>query len=226
MRLPIRMLGLVAGAFLMGSALAPVAAQQNQSGVDGQVAVRSDGAVYLISNGQRRWVASVVITDEDIDKYPEGEPIYAGLAPMGSAQAAAGQTQPRPTTATSSGASGSGANTAANNSTPQPTATSSENLNDDLPVKVDIEGDERFETGDEFTVQVTTRPDAVCELEAKFPGGEEVSEDSKNADNKGKCRYTVKVPDDADEGDGTVIATVRDGGKVNKAEITFSVVED
>src|SRR6187551_3646885 len=89
MKLPIRSLGLVAAGLLLGTVLAPVAAQQQQSGVDGQVAVRSDGAVYLISGGQRRWVAPVVISDDEINAYPEGEPIYAGLAPMGSAQASA-----------------------------------------------------------------------------------------------------------------------------------------
>ena len=85
-RLPKRFIGVyafVAGGLLLIVALAPVAAQQT-SGIDGQVAVRSDGAVYLIANGQRRWVATVAITDEELNAYPEAEPIYTGLAPMGS----------------------------------------------------------------------------------------------------------------------------------------------
>jgi len=72
MKLPIRSLGLLAAGLLVGSALAPVAAQQQQSGTDGQVAVRSDGAVYLIANGQRRWIATVQITDDELNAYPEG----------------------------------------------------------------------------------------------------------------------------------------------------------
>ena len=71
---------LVAGV-LIGAALTPVLAQQ-LAGPDGQVAVRSDYAVYLIANGQRRWVATVMISDQEINAYPEGEPIYAGLAPQ------------------------------------------------------------------------------------------------------------------------------------------------
>lgn len=71
---------LIAG-ILIGAALTPVLAQQ-LAGPDGQVAVRSDYAVYLIANGQRRWVATVMITDQEINAYPEGEPIYAGLSPL------------------------------------------------------------------------------------------------------------------------------------------------
>ena len=103
MKLPIRTLGLAAAALLIGSALAPVSAQQQQSGVDGQVALRSDGALYLILNGQRRWVSTVPATDEEINRLPEGEPIYAGLAPQGSSQAI-GPTKPS-TGSTSSSAS-------------------------------------------------------------------------------------------------------------------------
>ena len=92
-RFPQRSIGitaLLAGGLLIAVALAPVAAQQT-SGIDGQVAVRSDGAVYLITNGQRRWVATVAITDEELNAYPEGEPIYTGLAPMGSQPATGAQ---------------------------------------------------------------------------------------------------------------------------------------
>ncbi len=230
MKLPIRTLGLVAGAFLMGSALAPVSAQQNQSGADGQVAVRSDGAVYLISNGQRRWVATVVISDEDIDRYPEGEPIYVGLAPMGSStQASTGSgssgSGASSTGTRTTGSSGSGSSGSGSNSNRQPTATPTDDLDDDLPVKVDIDGPDKFESGDSFAVVVTTKPDALCELVATFPGGKEISEDSKEADNRGKCRYTIEIPKNAKKGEGTLIGTVRDGGKVNKAEVTFSVTE-
>src|SRR6187402_1609715 len=94
-RFPKRSIGtqaLLAGGLLIGVALAPVAAQQT-SQIDGQVAVRSDGAIYLITNGQRRWVATVQITDDELNAYPEAEPIYTGLAPIGS-QPAASASQP------------------------------------------------------------------------------------------------------------------------------------
>lgn len=79
-------LPVVAGACLIagvviGLVLAPASAQQ-VSGVDGQVAVRSDYAVYLIANGQRRWIATVQITDEEINAYPEAEPIFSGVTPL------------------------------------------------------------------------------------------------------------------------------------------------
>ena len=82
--LPIVRFALVTVSLLLGLVLAPVAAQQVGLS-DGQVTVRSDGSVYLILNGQRRWVATVDITDDDLNAYPEAEPIYTALAPMGSA---------------------------------------------------------------------------------------------------------------------------------------------
>jgi hypothetical protein len=39
--------------------------------------------VYLITNNVRRWVATVVISDDDLNAYPEAEPIYAAMAPFG-----------------------------------------------------------------------------------------------------------------------------------------------
>ena len=87
MRLRFAKLPIVASACLLagvviGLVLAPVSAQQPMSGIDGQVAVRSDYAVYLIANGQRRWIATVVITDEEINAYPEAEPIFSGVAAL------------------------------------------------------------------------------------------------------------------------------------------------
>lgn len=81
-RLPIVQLALVAVSVLIGLALAPVAAQST-AGLDGQVVVRSDGAVYLIQGSQRRWVATVVISDDELNAYPEAEPIFTALAPFG-----------------------------------------------------------------------------------------------------------------------------------------------
>jgi len=87
-RLPIVQLALVAVSVLAGYALAPVAAQTAAS-LEGQVAVRSDNAVYLISGGQRHWVATVVITDDELNGYPEAEPVYSAMAPYGGGSAPA-----------------------------------------------------------------------------------------------------------------------------------------
>ena len=84
-RLPIASIAVVIGSLMIGLAMSPVGAQSQFT--NGSVTVRSDGAVYLISNNQRRWVATVQITDEELNAYPEAEPIYAGLVPFGTASA-------------------------------------------------------------------------------------------------------------------------------------------
>ena len=113
-KLPILSIAVVLGSLLVGLALAPVAAQR--AGLtDGKVTVRSDGAVYLIANGQRRWVATVQITDDELNAYPEAEPIFAGLVPFGSSGA---------TTASASkpsSSSGSSAGTPSSSAAPDPT---------------------------------------------------------------------------------------------------------
>jgi hypothetical protein len=113
--LPSVRFALVTVSLLLGLVLAPVAAQQVALS-DGQVTVRSDGTVYLILNGQRRWVATVDITDEDLNAYPEAEPIYTALAPMGSTPSFSQQPSTTPTatsrTTSSPGASSSGSGSA------------------------------------------------------------------------------------------------------------------
>jgi hypothetical protein len=94
-RLPIVSVAVVIGSLLIGLSLGAADAQSLLT--NGSVTVRSDGAVYLISNGVRRWVATVVISDEELNAYPEAEPIYSGLAPFG--QTTAGPTTPAGTTA-------------------------------------------------------------------------------------------------------------------------------
>src|SRR4051812_31204502 len=81
-KLPIIAYACLIAGVVIGLVLAPASAQQMMSGIDGQVAVRSDYAVYLISNGQRRWIATVMITDEEINAYPESEPIFSGVTPL------------------------------------------------------------------------------------------------------------------------------------------------
>src|SRR5205823_3396135 len=132
MKPPIRLLGLIAAGLLIGTALAPVAAQQQQSGVDGQVALRSDGALYLITNGQRRWVATVQISDDDLNAYPEGDPIYVGLGMPGSAGTTASAPpassasspkpagSPQPSTSSGSGSSSSSSSSGSGSSSSSP----------------------------------------------------------------------------------------------------------
>jgi hypothetical protein len=99
-RLPIASLAVVIGCFLVGLSLSPVDAQSVLT--NGKVTVRSDGAVYLIANGMRRWVATVVISDEELNAYPEAEPIYLGLAPYGSSTGTTGSTTPAKSSITAS----------------------------------------------------------------------------------------------------------------------------
>lgn len=90
-KLPIASIAVVVGGLLIGLSMSPVGAQSGLT--NGQVTVRSDGAVYLISNNQRRWVATVQITDDELNAYPEAEPIYAGLVPFGSESAGTAATK-------------------------------------------------------------------------------------------------------------------------------------
>jgi hypothetical protein len=155
MKLPIRTLGLAVAALLLGSALAPVSAQQQQSGVDGQVAVRSDGALYLIINGQRRWVATVVASDEEINAIPEGEPLYSGLAPVGSSTSAVEATKP---SAQASPSTTKPSSNSSSSNTAKPQSSEDDNDNDedsddaaddgrssDIPLTVDLDGSTTIE---------------------------------------------------------------------------------
>lgn len=94
-KLPIIACACLVAGVVIGLVLAPASAQQ-MSPVDGQVAVRSDYAVYLIANGQRRWIATVLITDDEINAYPEAEPIFSGVQPLPQQVAAAPPAQPVP----------------------------------------------------------------------------------------------------------------------------------
>jgi hypothetical protein len=94
-KLPIIACACLVAGVVIGLVLAPASAQQ-MSPVDGQVAVRSDYAVYLIANGQRRWIATVLITDDEINAYPEAEPIFSGVQPLPAQVAAAPPQQVAP----------------------------------------------------------------------------------------------------------------------------------
>ena len=225
MNLPIRTLGLAVAALLIGSALAPVSAQQQQSGVDGQVALRSDGALYLISNGQRRWVSTVAATDEEINALPEGDPIFAGLAPQGSTQASVGPTKP---------SAGSTASKTASKPTKPSTSgdddddddDDDEELSEDIAITLDIDADaNKIKVGSSFAVDITTSRNAICDVRVQVPGDDEIVEDSKNPDSRGRCKYNIDIPSGTKTGSGKVIASAREGGKVNRQEIGIKIVK-
>ena len=229
MNLPIRTLGLAAAALLIGSALAPVSAQQ-QSGVDGQVALRSDGALYLITNGQRRWISTVAASDDEINAIPEGDPIFAGLAPQGSTQASSGPSKPSTGTAAAKPAPSPAASKNA-----KPVAKSEdddddddsggEELSEDVPITIDIDGSTSIKPGDSRSIEIRTKRSVTCELTVRVPGGDNIQEDSKNADSSGRCKYNIDVPSGTKDGNGAVIGTVREGGKVNRRTIDIKIAK-
>jgi len=233
MNLPIRTLGLMAAALLIGSALSPVFAQAQQSGVDGQVALRSDGALYLIMNGQRRWISTVQLADADINAIPEGDPVLVGLAPLGSAEAQAKPgTAPAPAAGAAAASPKPGTSTSPQAPAPapapaaKPTTDPNEQLSPEISIEVDLDGATKIDRGDERKVEIKTKQGLTCELKLVFAdGGDDVTEDSKNADSSGRCKYTIQVPDDAKEGNATLVGSVREGGKVNRQEIPVQIVK-
>ena len=236
---------LLAGGLLLSVALAPVAAQQTAA-IDGQVAVRSDGAVYLITDGQRRWVATVQITDEEINAYPEGEPIYTGLAPMGSASTTASQpTSVSPATAASPGttvaskpATASTTGTASGPPAPGPSTTTGaitpmevatptgavSEIDPQIPIEVDVDGTPKFEAGEAVTVNLKSKAGVTCELAVTWPNGTEVAQQSMVADSQGRCQYEIDVPTTATVGTATLKGVAREGSRVSRQSVEFEVI--
>jgi hypothetical protein len=243
----------LAGSVLICAALAPAAAQQT-SAIDGQVALRSDGAVYLISNGQRRWVATVAITDEELNAYPEGEPIYAGLAPMGS-QTAAGPESPSTSPAATNSSPGTtiasktsaapkttvASKTTAASNPPAPGPATSTNgaitpqaigtptgavseIDPEVPIEVDVDGTPKFEVGEVVTVNVKTKAGATCELAVAWPDGTEANQQSMAADSQGRCEYEIDVPASATVGVATLKGVAREGGRTSRQSVEFEII--
>jgi hypothetical protein len=239
MKLPIQTLGLMAAGVLIGTALSPVAAQQ--SGTDGQVALRSDGALYLIQNGQRRWISTATLSDSDINAIPEGEPIMTGLALAGSADAQAKPAAPAPAAAASpagAGTTGAGAAatpkpasgvaptaTTATSGAPKPSDDPNETLSPDINIEVDLDGSTKIDPGDERKVEIKTVKDATCELKVRLVDGTELTEDSRNADNQGRCKFSIQIPDDAKAGGAWISGAARVGGKVNRQDIAIEIAK-
>lgn len=222
---PIIATALVTVSLLMGAALVPVAAQQ--AGLDGQVALRSDGAVYLITGGQRRWVATVQITDAEINAYPEAEPIYAGLAPMGGPSPAAAAS-PVAGALPASGTAAVPRPAAPPAAPPVSGATSpvgsGAQADPSLPIEIDIDGAPKFEPGDVIRLEVKTSIGASCELTARFPDGSEAAQPGTAADERGHCDFSVTIPASSPLGAGLLRGTARLSGRTSTGELPFEVV--
>src|SRR5215212_11449059 len=247
-RFPKRSIGthaLLAGGLLISVALAPAAAQQT-SQIDGQVAVRSDGTVYLITNGQRRWVATVVITDDELNAYPEGEPIYTGLAAIGAPSANASQpiaappaasaspvtaVAPSPATASTTGAVSSppapGLNITTGAIAPQEVATPTgavSEIDPQIPIEVDVDGTPKLEPGEAVTVNVKSKAGVTCDLAVKWPDGTEVDQQRMVADSQGRCHYEIDVPATASVGTATLKGIAREGGRMSRQNVEFEII--
>ncbi len=216
MKVRARTVALLAAGILLGVLLAPVAAQQT-SGRDGQIAVRSDGAVYLLMNAQRRWVATVIITDDELNAIPEAEPIYAGVVP------ADGSFTPRASSPSSPTSSD-------DKKTPTPTRTgsSSSSSSGSSPsgdVAIDkIQFDKEVKQGGLWTVLaiVGQKGRGNCELEITWADEEELDE-TKSPNNNAECEFNVDVPKTVKTGDARFTLTYRDGDKKSEERGTFRV---
>jgi hypothetical protein len=212
MKVLARSAALVVCGFVLGTALVPVAAQQGATG-DGQLAVRSDGAVYLITNGQRRWVATLVMDDATLNAIPEGEPIYGGLGALGSGSARSGTTQGSGTPSASGGSTSSAATRTPEpkrTGTPGPTAAAVENSD---RIELDIESIPDAKDGDTIKVTFHTniKRQGSCELRIIYPDGEVKDQASKTPDNNGECEWKPKLNTDSN-GRAKAEGIVREGG--------------
>jgi hypothetical protein len=217
MRVRARTVALLAAGVLLGMLLAPVAAQQT-SIRDGQIVVRSDGAVYLLMNARRHWVATVVVSDDELNSIPEAEPIYAGLLPSDSGLA------PRASSPSSSSSSSSD-----DRRTPTPTRTSSSSGTSSSntgsgDVAIDkIQFDKEVKAGGLWTVlAIVGQRSGNCELEIRWADDEE-TEEAKNPNNNFECEFNVDVPSNVKLGDARFTVTYRDGDKKAEERGTFKV---
>jgi hypothetical protein len=217
MKFRARTVALLAAGMLLGMLLAPVAAQQTP-GRSGQIAVRSDGAVYLVMNDQRRWVSTVIISDDELNAIPEAEPIYAGLVPGDSGLA------PRASSPSSSSSSSD------DRRTPTPTRTGSSSSSSSSGsssggVAIDqIQYDKDVRAGGLWTVVaiVSQRGAGNCELEIRWADDEE-AEEAKVPNNDFECEFNVDVPSNVELGDARFTLTYRDGDKKAEERGTFKV---
>ncbi|MBA2448093.1 MAG: hypothetical protein H0V51_08710 [Chloroflexi bacterium] len=213
MKSSLRSLACLGLGLVLGSVLAPAAAQQ-LAPPDGQVAVRSDRAVYVIANGVRRWVATVVITDAELNAIPEGEPIYGGLMPAGTRTPAVGTPSPLATA------------TATPRTTTTPAATSgatSSGGSASGDLRVEFEPIQPVRQGQKVQVAVTTRENVVCELAIVYPNGKEDTEGDEESGSRGRCAWEFSVSTNGGTGPATVTVTVRDGDRTGSRDARFEI---
>lgn len=239
-KLPIIACACLIAGVVIGLLLAPVSAQQ-MAPIDGHIAVRSDYAVYLIANGQRRWIAPVIITDDEINAYPEAEPIFAGVAPLSAppapappppvpASPAAAPPPPVPAAALPAPAPAPPPPVSAVAPPPSvPAAFPTPNgatgqIDPLLPLEVDIDGQPIFEHGNEITVVMRTRSGASCELVVRWPDATETAQPPQAADPRGRCAYTFRVPSSVPNGLGLMKGNVREGGRASNQTVEFQIV--
>lgn len=210
----------LAGGLLLGVMLTPVAAQQ-LTPTNGQVVVRSDGAVYLISNGQRRWVATVQITDDELNAYPEAEPIYTALAPIGGPSSAPpASTGPAAAASPSTSAAPKPAGQAPAAAPPAAAPASSSGVQ----IELDIDGPAKFEAGERIVVAVKTTTNASCALTVRWPDGSEAPQQGMSPDSRGHCRYSIVIPSGTAAGTGLLKGTVQESGRTGTQEVEFEIL--
>jgi len=220
---------------VLGAALVPVAAQ-SVTFTDGQVGVRSDGMVYLLTGGQKRQVATVQITDDELNAYPEGDPIYSGLAAIGSggSTSASAPVAPAasPGTAASAPSSSSPSSGASSGPTAVPGATAVETptgatgeTDPALPIEVDIDGKPAFQAGERIILDIKTKAGANCQLAVKWPSGTEKDQDKKTADSRGRCHYSIEISSSESVGTGTLKGIVQDSANhTSRQNVDFDII--
>jgi len=179
-----------------------------------------------------RWIATVQVSDDDLNAYPEGDPIFAGLAMAGSAAAAGPAPASKPSTSaspapSSSSGSSSSAQPTATKGAPAATATATPDtaVSTDIPIDltIDTTSNNTFQAGDKFAVEIKTTKDFVCELSVKWPNDQEDNEDSKTADSRGRCRFNIDVPDGMPDGTAKVKGWSRSSGKYNRMDVDITI---
>ena len=195
----------VAG-LIVGGLVVPVAAQSDPA--ENQLAIRSDGFIFLIRSGQRHLVSPVALTDEVINGYPEGEPFLSGLVPVEAISAAPAGTfgGSNSSTGASSGSS-TPARTAIATATATPKPDSSGSISPTfktIPSSV--------EQNQTFKVVIEATDGSTCDGKIQFKGGKTAAFTSGKT-SKSECKMEVVIPDDARLGDADVKVTVKSGGQ-------------
>jgi len=204
----------VAG-LVIGGLVIPVAAQSDPA--ENQLAIRSDGFIFLLRSGQRHLVSPVALTDEVINGYPEGEPFLSGLVPVEAVSAAPAGTFG----GTTFGGSNSSTGASSGSATPSRTATASTAATATATPKPDSSEPisptfktipSSVEQNQTFKVVIEAPDGSTCDGKIQFKGGKTATFTSGKT-SKSECKMEVVIPDDARLGDADVKATVKIGGQ-------------